>query len=215
MRAAKRRFTPEEDEYIKENSGRASLTAIARHLGRDLPSVIYRQTIYGIHKPNRRVRRFSEEEDRVIREGAGRKSMYEIAGRLGRRPTSCYGRAKRLGIDFSPALRTASRRKRHGYWWIPVMVDGRRIWRQEHRVIMEQHIGRPLRSGERVHHVNFDKGDNRIANLYLCGSSSRHCAVHNQIRGLVAGGLVGKLLELGIIDFDHVGGAYRICGTDK
>ena len=45
---------------------------------------------------------------------------------------------------------------------------------KEHRLVVEQHVGRYLRHDEIVHHINGIKSDNRLENLQLMTKSEHH-----------------------------------------
>ena len=63
--------------------------------------------------------------------------------------------------------------KDRGYFKI-ITSDGRRI--REHRYIMEQYLGRRLKQNEIVHHINYDRADNRLENLQILDR-----ATHNRV----------------------------------
>lgn len=49
---------------------------------------------------------------------------------------------------------------------------------KEHRYIVEQFIGKKLCEKEIIHHINGDKKDNRIENLYICSDRAEHTKIH-------------------------------------
>lgn len=53
-------------------------------------------------------------------------------------------------------------------------------WIQEHRYVMQEHLGKRLLPKEHVHHINGVKTDNRIENLMVMGASE-HSKHHNNL----------------------------------
>ena len=52
------------------------------------------------------------------------------------------------------------------------------LGQHEHRVIAEQKIGRPLRKGEIVHHIDGNFRNNSPDNLMVLSSQAEHCKIH-------------------------------------
>jgi len=52
----------------------------------------------------------------------------------------------------------------------------------EHRLVMEDRIGRYLVPSEIVHHINKNRQDNRIENLQLLESNSAHATLESKLR---------------------------------
>ena len=96
---------------------------------------------------------------------------------------------KQLGIQIRPHREATKRGAENGSWkggrvdrdgYVHIRVSqGHPMYPGyilEHHLVMEQHLGRCLRSGEVVHHRNKNKKDNRLENLHLFSSNGDHLA---------------------------------------
>ena len=72
-----------------------------------------------------------------------------------------------------------SKVSREGYVLIRVPEHPKSFkgWYYEHRLILEKQINRVLHDWETIHHINENKIDNRLINLFLC-SRVEHNKAH-------------------------------------
>ena len=98
---------------------------------------------------------------------------FEGCGRRHRHQGLCdvHDRQKQKGLPLVPVKPNnkagAGCVSTHGYKVHSKRINGRKIYLYEHRMVMEQHIGRSLLPHENVHHINGNRLDNRIENLEL------------------------------------------------
>lgn len=111
------------------------------------------------------------------------KPIYKPAGRAGGYGNSPFSRPLDKNGNWSGGRILSS----HGYVRIkmpnhPHADVGGYVY--EHRLVMEQKLGRYLEPGEIVHHLNEDKQDNSPDNLVLASDIATHKAYHRKRQDL-------------------------------
>jgi len=93
------------------------------------------------------------------------------------------------------------------YWRDPVTGKSRK--ESEQRLVMRQSLGRDFKAGEVVHHIDLNKINNEIDNLYLCLNEHDHQKVHHSAEqcGFV---LLGRSVW-----FNYETLRYEICRCSK
>ena len=67
----------------------------------------------------------------------------------------------------------------YGYKWIKITKNK---WLQEHRYIVEKFIGKKLKSKEVIHHIDYNRANNQLDNLYIFPTARVHSGYELLIR---------------------------------
>lgn len=78
----------------------------------------------------------------------------------------------------------------------------------EHKLVMSNYLGRLILNGEIIHHIDFNRQNNDISNLYLYKNRSEHTKMHGNVFKLIS-----DLLKMKIIKFED--GNYKIIATSQ
>lgn len=105
--------------------------------------------------------------------GVSRPTIAKSLAKSGVERRPAKQRSGRMSGGRNPAWRGGRRQRADGYWLVWT-ANGERL---EHRVIVEQAIGRALKDEEIVHHRDGDRSNNNPANLAVM-SQSDHAALH-------------------------------------
>lgn len=75
----------------------------------------------------------------------------------------------------------------------------------DHVLNMEKKIGKTPTNKTPIHHIDLDRGNSDIKNLYLCDGHGHHKRIHGQLQKVSA-----QLIKLGVICFDTEKGEYFV-----
>ncbi len=141
-------------------------------------------------------------------EHAGRNSLGQFKKGVPQPKTEAHRRA--IGDAQRRAWRVKRQRMPIGSKWIDAggyvrvkIAEGKGRWRLEHVMVVEQKVGRPLRTGEIVHHIDGVRANNEPSNLFLCRDHRHHMEVEQQLKETFR-----ELLRQGVVSFSHALGVY-------
>jgi hypothetical protein len=111
------------------------------------------------------------------KQSIAQKKKYKEKPELKEKLSKTMKKKARRGEDHGQWKQYGSRKIHNGYI---IIKDPKRGFIQEHRLIMEKHLGRKLKDTEVVHHENGIRDDNQIKNLILFKNQAEHISWHKQ-----------------------------------
>lgn len=127
-----------------------------------------------------------------------------LASRMGNTPwnkgmNDYEGERKYSGANH-PGWKGGMRKDSNGYMEIYVAENGRK-YMKEHIYRIEQYVGHKLDAKMVVHHINGNKADNRLDNLFLFVDTSTHIAYHM----LVKNGWINPITKSNVDEYKQTG----------
>lgn len=169
-----KKWTEEDDNFIRGNFGKLSYKEMAEKLNSTYHAVQFRAT-KRLGLRNYRSKKWTEAEKQFLRDNYPDKLGHYCAEKLGRSFHATHKMVEKLGIKPNWKYRYIA----DGY---VILCHDRENKIAEHRYVMEQKLGRKLTSEDIVHHIDGNKQNNDPSNLFLT-NRSEHAAIHARERG--------------------------------
>lgn len=190
-------WRPDEDDVLKANPDKPPKWLAERLDGRTVTAIRARRRALGLPRYVA-VCKWTEQDIGILKDNI-QAPMDELARLLpGRSEASIRSMARKHG---------RKRIIRKGYsmtnGYISRYTEGQAVL--DHHIVMEREIGRKLKQGEVVHHINCDKTDNRTDNLDILPDGSAHGSAHSSFHRLLP-----ELLSAGIVRYDRGNHAYEV-----
>lgn len=195
-----KRYSKQEINFTKNNFSKLSVEEIASSLDRTPKAVRSKINSLGLNLnelPRNSAYNWSDKEIEFIKTHYPDMSDAKVANVLGLNTSLVCRKRLELGLRINKHEDYINGGYTYRY------INGKRVCLHRHNV--ERSIGRKLTEGERVHHINGDKTNYSIDNLYLCDDRSQHMLVHSNLANVAF-----NLYKQGVIKFNQDTGEYYL-----
>lgn len=198
-----RKLTKEEEQFIYDNYRTMTVKELAKHF--NLSNKCMRGKIERLKINLKELNRtkhyvWTPETEQFLRNNYLTMTYSEIAKKISNGCTSSIVMRKINSLKLPKKKAYLSRRIKYQDGYPFYTIGTQKIF--THRQNMENYLGRSLRSDEIIHHIDCDKSNDNIENLFLC-TSSEHKKLHVQLENISR-----ELIHLGYIKFDRINKEY-------